>query len=64
MIRMPCSIAANEHRDLQADDILKEPNAFLSLENDFSASRRTGLFAIGRFAGGCMRAIPGHFSVG
>jgi hypothetical protein len=35
---MPCAIAANEQRDLQADNIMERLDAFTSFENDLGAS--------------------------
>ncbi|KAF2029057.1 P-loop containing nucleoside triphosphate hydrolase protein [Setomelanomma holmii] len=44
-IRMACSIAANEQRELRASDIMKGLHAFFSFESDFNTSGRRKKFA-------------------
>ncbi|KAH7090217.1 hypothetical protein FB567DRAFT_626231 [Paraphoma chrysanthemicola] len=40
IIRMACSIAANEQRDLEADDLMRGLQALTSFEHEFGASER------------------------
>jgi hypothetical protein len=57
-IRMACSIAANEQRELQAKDILKGLEAWTSFETDFGTRRRSkrrNVAAVLRMVGGGMR---------
>lgn len=56
-IRMACSIAANDQRELQSQDILNGLEALTSFEMDFGTSNKMGKVPTGGFISSYIRSL-------